>query len=64
MKVIVLVDLQNDFIDGSLGSPEAQAIVPKVCERVIQIAQENNEAPLVLYTKDTQYENYLDTQEG
>lgn len=64
MKVIVLVDLQNDFVSGALGSPEAQAIIPNVCERVIKIAQESSEAPLVLYTKDTHYENYLDTQEG
>ena len=30
MKVLVVVDMQNDFIDGALGTPEAQAIVPKV----------------------------------
>ena len=34
MKVLVVVDMQNDFIDGTLGTPEAQAIVPKVVEKI------------------------------
>jgi len=34
MKVLVIVDVQNDFIDGSLGTPEAQKIVPKVVEKI------------------------------
>lgn len=33
MKVLVVVDMQNDFIDGALGTPEAQAIVPKVVKK-------------------------------
>lgn len=33
-KLLVVVDMQNDFIDGSLGSPEAQAIVPNVVKKV------------------------------
>lgn len=61
MKAIILVDLQNDFIDGALGSPEAQAIVPTVCERLKEYEKEQ---PLVIFTKDTHYENYLETQEG
>ena len=31
-KVLVIVDMQNDFVDGALGTPEAQAIVPKVAD--------------------------------
>lgn len=61
MKVLVLVDLQNDFIDGSLGSAEAQAIVPKVVEKLNNIDKANT---LVLFTKDTHYDDYLDTFEG
>lgn len=61
MKAIILIDLQNDFIDGALGSPEAQAIVPKVCEKLKEFEVEQ---PLVIFTKDTHYENYLETQEG
>ena len=36
MKLLFVIDMQNDFIDGVLGSPEAQAIVPKVIEKIKQ----------------------------
>ncbi|MEZ3486296.1 MAG: cysteine hydrolase [Lachnospiraceae bacterium] len=58
MKVLVVVDMQNDFIDGALGTKEAEAIVPKVAEKI------RNFDGIVLYTRDTHDENYLDTQEG
>ena len=58
-KVLVVVDMQNDFIDGSLGTKEAQAIVPKVVEKIREYDPWN-----VYLTRDTHYENYLDTQEG
>ena len=61
MKVLVVVDMQYDFIDGSLGSAEAQAIVPRVVEKLNCIDKSNT---LVLFTKDTHYKNYLDTFEG
>lgn len=57
-KLLLVVDMQNDFIDGSLGTPEAQAIVPKVCEKI------KNWDGLVWFTKDCHKENYLSTQEG
>lgn len=60
-KILVVVDMQNDFIDGVLGSPEAKAIVPKVVERIKQ-AIDNDE--IIFLTKDTHYQNYLDTEEG
>ena len=60
-KILVCVDLQNDFIDGALGSAEAQAIVPNVVEKIKNIDKTNT---LVLFTKDTHYEDYLDTLEG
>lgn len=60
-KLLIVVDMQNDFIDGSLGTPEAQAIVPRVVEKVKNIDKENT---LILFTKDTHYDNYLDTLEG
>ena len=34
MKILVVIDMQNDFIDGALGTKEAQAIVPKVAEKI------------------------------
>ena len=57
-KVLVVVDMQNDFIDGALGTPEAVAIVPYV-EKIIRDFDGT-----VLFTRDTHFENYMDTQEG
>ena len=61
MNVLIVVDMQNDFIDGALGTPEAEKIVPAVRKR-IELARERGEA--VIFTRDTHFENYMDTQEG
>lgn len=61
MKVLIVVDMQKDFIDGALGTPEAVAIVPNVIEK---IKQYESEGGTVIYTKDTHFENYLETREG
>lgn len=61
MKVLVIVDMQNDFIYGPLGTPESQAIIPVMAERLKEYEYEH---PLVLFTKDTHYSDYMDTQEG
>jgi len=58
MKVLIVVDMQNDFIDGSLGTPEAVRIVPRVVEKIRAW-----EGP-VYATQDTHSENYLRTREG
>ena len=58
MKILVVVDMQNDFIDGALGTPEAQAIVPYV-KSVIESFDGK-----VLFTRDTHFENYMSTEEG
>mgnify|MGYP000574108285 CR=1 FL=1 len=58
MKILVVIDMQNDFIDGALGTKEAQAIVPKVAEKI------KNFDGKVFYTRDTHDEKYLETQEG
>ena len=60
-KVLVVVDMQNDFISGSLGTKEAQAIVPAV---VAKIKEYQKNGDRVVYTYDTHEENYLETQEG
>ena len=57
-NVLVVVDMQNDFIDGALGTPEAVSIVPYVKNRI-----ENFEGT-VLFTRDTHFEDYMSTQEG
>ena len=58
MDILVVIDMQNDFIDGALGTPEAEAIVPNVVDRV------KNFNGLVLATRDTHGGDYLQTQEG
>jgi len=59
MKVLIVVDMQKDFIDGALGTKEAEAIVKNVVKR---IGKANDE--LVLFTLDTHQTDYLDTPEG
>ncbi len=61
MKILIVVDMQKDFIDGSLGTKEAQAIVPSVIEKIKSYEKENAR---IIYTKDTHFDNYLDTSEG
>ena len=61
MKILIVVDMQNDFIDGSLGTKEAQSIVPHVIDKIKKY-EDNND--LVIFTKDTHYYNYMDTMEG
>ena len=56
--VLIVVDMQNDFIDGALGTAEAVSIVPKVVEKVKAFPG------TVIFTRDTHTENYLSTQEG
>ncbi|MBQ5441994.1 MAG: cysteine hydrolase family protein [Oscillospiraceae bacterium] len=58
-KILVVVDMQNDFIDGALGTAEAAAIVPHVVEKMGEYDPWN-----IYLTRDTHYENYLETQEG
>ncbi len=56
--ILVVVDMQNDFIDGALGTREAQAIVERVAEKIKGFSGK------VLFTQDTHTENYMETQEG
>ena len=60
-KYLIVVDMQNDFIDGSLGTAEAVAIVPAVVERIRSAIAGGW---TVIATQDTHEENYLETQEG
>lgn len=61
MKIVVVVDMQNDFIDGVLGTPEAQAIVPVMVDRLREL---DDGETLLFFTKDTHSADYLETQEG
>ena len=60
-KTLIVVDMQNDFIDGALGTPEAAAIVPAVKAKIAQCQKAGWE---ILYTRDTHGEDYLQTPEG
>lgn len=57
-EILVVVDMQNDFVTGPLGTPEARTILPKVAEKV------KNFPGRVLFTRDTHEENYLESREG
>ena len=57
-QILVVVDMQNDFVTGPLGTPEARTILPKVAEKV------KNFPGRVLFTRDTHEENYLESREG
>ena len=60
-KLLVVVDMQNDFIGGALGTQEAQNILPAVRARIADARKEGEE---VAFTRDTHGEEYLSTQEG
>lgn len=57
-KLLIVVDMQNDFIDGALGTKEAIEILPDVCKKIEEFDGE------VVFTMDTHNENYAETQEG
>ena len=60
MKLLVIIDMQNDFIDGTLGSDAAKAIVPNVVKKI----EEASKDTVIIFTKDThfstQYQKYLE----
>jgi len=57
-NILIVVDMQNDFIDGALGTAEAQTIVPMVIHKI------KNFNGKVLFTRDTHGDDYMQTQEG
>ena len=60
-KTLIVVDMQNDFIDMALGTAEAVTIVPKVREKIQNYVQNGD---TVIFTRDTHGEDYLQTPEG
>lgn len=61
MKILLVIDMQNDFIDGALGTKEAVDIVEPVKRKVEEYRSKGN---AVIFTRDTHTEEYLQTQEG
>lgn len=60
-RLLAVIDMQKDFIDGALGTPEAQAIVPYVAEKIRACLERGDE---VVFTLDTHGADYMDTLEG
>jgi len=59
IKILCVIDCQNDFIDGILGTKEAQNIIPNIVERIKEF-----DSPYIIYTKDTHDANYEESTEG
>lgn len=57
-KILIVVDMQKDFVDGSLGTPEAQGIVPNVVKKIKEFSGS------IYVTYDTHEANYMETAEG
>ena len=60
-KAIIVVDMQNDFVDGALGTQEAQAMLPRLVEK---LKAEQTAGTALVFTMDTHGTDYLETQEG
>ena len=60
-KLLVVVDMQKDFIDGALGTEEAVKIVEPVAAKIEKAKAQGED---IIFTKDTHYKDYLMTQEG
>lgn len=60
-KAIVVVDMQNDFVDGALGTPEAQEMLPCLAAK---LEKEQAAGTVLIFTMDTHSADYLQTQEG
>ncbi len=61
-KILIIVDMQKDFVDGALGTPEAVAIVDKVCKKIAAYAADPN--GILIATMDTHNSDYMNTSEG
>ena len=60
-KTLIVIDMQKDFIDGALGTKEAEGIVTKVKEKIYHYRENGDQ---IIYTRDTHQKNYLETEEG
>lgn len=60
-KYLIVVDVQKGFVDGALGTPETQAIIPRVKEKIAGYRANGGK---VIFTRDTHQTNYLETNEG
>ena len=61
MKYFIIIDIQKDFVDGSLANPAAKAIVPAIAAKAKELKEQGYR---IIATRDTHQPNYMDTQEG
>lgn len=61
MKTLIVIDMQNDFITGPLGTKEAVSIVPKVKAKIEEYEKQRNR---IIFTRDIHEKDYLETHEG
>ena len=61
-KALIIIDMQNDFVTGALGTKEAQEMLPRLVKKLEEIVEEG--AVDLIFTQDTHGDNYLETQEG
>lgn len=61
MKFFIVIDMQNDFLTGSLANPEAVKILPNIVEKVKKY---RDDGYTIVFTRDTHYDNYMSTGEG
>ncbi|MBR3056865.1 MAG: cysteine hydrolase [Clostridiales bacterium] len=61
MKTLIVVDMQKDFIDGALGTKEAEKIVSKVKAKIKKYVKDGGN---IIFTRDTHKKNYMETREG
>lgn len=60
-KLLIVVDYQNDFVDGALGFPQALAIEEGICNRIKEYEDNSDD---IIFTLDTHYNDYMETEEG
>ena len=61
MKTLIVIDMQNDFVNGALGTKEAEAIVENVKNKINEYYKNGNK---IIFTRDTHFDDYLETNEG
>ena len=61
MKILIVVDMQNDFVTGSLANPDAEAIIPGIAKKISEYEKNGDR---IIFTRDTHKANYLETSEG
>lgn len=61
MKTLIVVDMQKDFVNGTLGTKEAESIVENVKKKINEYSENRDK---IIFTRDTHFDNYLETNEG